>query len=120
MIIGKMTKINCHKIYSSMSYTIKELSNDLGTSEKTIFRWIENGLKIVDGSKKPILIMGTEVKEFLRKKDLKKKTGKLKRNEFFCLGCKQGRRAKRGSIKKMRSRKTALCSVCNGKMSRTI
>jgi len=115
-----MAKINCHKIYSSMSYTIKELANDLGTSEKTIFRWIDNGLKTVDGSKKPILIMGADIKDFARKKDSKKKVGKLKRSEFLCLTCKKGRRAKRGSIKKLKNKKMGECCVCSGKMSRTI
>ncbi len=103
-----------------MSYTVKELANELGISEKTIFRWIENGLRIVDGSKKPILIMGVEVKDFTRRKDSKKKVGKIKRNEFLCLTCKKGRRAKRGSIKKLKSKKLGECYVCNGKMSRTI
>jgi hypothetical protein len=102
-----------------MCYTIKEISDCLGTSEKTCLRWIENGLSIVQGSKRPILILGSEIKDFLRKKDSKKKI-KLKRNEFYCLTCKVARNAKRGSIKKLQKRKTALCRVCNGRMSRTI
>lgn len=102
-----------------MSYKIKEISDDLGISEKTCLRWIEKGLPIVPGGKKPILILGSDIKDFLRKKDSKKKI-KLKRSEFYCLTCKAGRNAKRGSIKKLKNRKTAVCRVCNGKMSRTI
>jgi len=100
-----------------MNYTIKELSKDLGVNEKTCLRWIAEGLKIVPGSKKPILIMGSEAKKFLRNKDAKKKV-KLKRNEFYCLPCRAPRRAKRGSIKRLKNKKTAICSVCNGKMCR--
>ncbi|MES3032011.1 MAG: hypothetical protein V4699_02080, partial [Patescibacteria group bacterium] len=112
-----MTKINYQKIYSHMTYTIKELSNELGVNEKTCLRWIANGLKIIAGSKKPILIMGYDAKKFLRNKDSKKKV-KLKRNEFYCLPCRAPRRAKRGSIKKLKNKKTGICHVCNGKMCR--
>lgn len=112
-----MTRINRQKITGSINYTIKEISDCLDISEKTCLRWIENGLSIVSGSKKPILIIGSEIKDFLRKKDSKKRT-KLKRNEFYCLTCKAARNAKRGSIKNLQGRKTALCPVCSGKMCR--
>lgn len=101
-----------------MSYTIKEISDCLKINQKTPLRWIEKGLPIVPGGKKPIIILGSDIKNFLRKKDSKKKI-KLKRNEFYCFTCKAARNAKRGSIKKLKNRKTAVCSVCNGKMSRT-
>ena len=112
-----MTRINRQKIYGSTSYTIKEISDCLDVSEKTCLRWIEKGLSIVPGSKKPILILGSEIKNFLRNKDSKKKI-KLKRNEFYCMTCKAPRNARRGSIKKLQGHKTALCRVCNGRMSK--
>ena len=102
-----------------MSYTIKELSDCLDVNEKTCLRWIESGMPIVPGGKKPLLMLGSEIKDFLKKKDSKKKV-KLKRNEFYCLTCKAARSAKRGSIKKLQKQKMAICRVCSGKMSRTI
>lgn len=102
-----------------MSYTIKELSERLPANEKTLLRWIDDGLKIVIGCKKPILILGSELQDFLRKKDAKRKVS-LKRSEFYCFRCKVARPAKRGTIKTLSDRKTALCRVCNGKMSRII
>lgn len=102
-----------------MSYTIKEIMACLNVSEKTCLRWIASGLPIVPGGKKPMLMLGSEIKDFLKKKDSKKKV-KLKRNEFYCLTCKCARDAKRGSIKKLRRQKMAVCRVCNGRMSRTI
>lgn len=106
-----------------MNYTIKELCAALvikgkPVSEKTIFRWIDLGLEIVARDKKQILIMGSAVKEFLRKKDAKKKV-KLKRCEFYCLTCKAARTAKRGTIRRLKNRKTGECRVCRGKLSRT-
>lgn len=102
-----------------MSYTIKEMVDCLNVSEKTCLRWIASGLPIVPGGKKPILMLGSEIKVFLKEKDSKKKI-KLKRSEFYCLTCKAARSAKRGSITRKKNQKTGVCRVCSGKMSRTI
>lgn len=101
-----------------MPYTIKEVSGVLGVTDKTCFRWIENGLKIIAGSKNPIYIHGSDLKEFLRLKNLKRKVPPLGRSEFYCLTCKRAVSAKRGSIEVLKGRKTARCRACNGKMSR--
>lgn len=100
-----------------MSYTLKELSELLSIDTKTVGRWIDRGLKIVPGGKNPILILGSDLKEFLRNKDSKKKV-KLKRNEFYCFHCKAARRAKHGSITRLKDKKIGLCHVCSGKMCR--
>lgn len=98
---------------------IKELLPLLHVGEKSFQRWIDRGLKVVPGSKRPILILGSDLKGFLKNKDAKKKV-KLKRNEFYCLTCKAPRRAKRGSLKTLSDRKTGDCCVCSGKMSKII
>lgn len=118
-VFNLMTKIRRQKICSSMSYTIKEVADCLNVTEKTCRRWITSGLPIVPGDKKPILMLGSQIKDFLRSKDSKKNI-KLKRSEFYCLTCKDARNAKRGSITKKKKQKTGLCRVCSGKMSRTI
>lgn len=102
-----------------MSYTIKDLSELLDVNEKTLLRWIEAGLKIIPGSKKPILIYGDDLKEFLRVKNSKMKVT-LNRNQFYCLTCKAATYAKRGSIERLKDRKTGICRVCNGKICRII
>ena len=112
-------KINPQKIYTHRSYTIKELSELLSIDEKTCFRWIEEGLKIIAGCIKPILIKGSDLKEFLNNSKIRKKIP-LNRNQFLCLTCKKASYAKRGSIRVVGDKKTALCRVCNGKMSRII
>jgi hypothetical protein len=102
-----------------MSYTVSELSELLSISEKTCFRWIEEGLPTIPDSKKPILILGNDAKEFIRRRNIKGKV-KLKRYEFYCLKCRGPTRAKRGSIEVLGSVKRGVCSVCNGKMRRAI
>ena len=114
-----MTRVNPKGIYKHMSYTVKELTVLLSVNEKTLYRWMDTGLKAVPGGTTPLLILGSELQEFLKHKDAKKKV-QLKRSEFYCFTCKKARRAKKGSIRTLRGKKTAYCSVCNGKMSRTI
>ena len=63
--------------------------------------------------------MGFDLKEFLKKKNTKKKV-KLDRNQFYCLSCRKAVYAKRGSIEKVSSRKIGVCGVCNGKIGRII
>ena len=77
-----------------MNYTIKELSKELGVNKKTCLRWIAEGLKIIDGSKKPILIMGSEAKKFLRNKDAKKKVKLKRKGQDMELAITIGRRPK--------------------------
>src|SRR3989344_8015017 len=114
-----MSKINPKGIHKSMSYSVSELTNILGVNEKTIARWMESGLKTVAGCEKPYLIYGLDLQVFLKNKDEKRRTT-LKQNEFFCFSCKCPRRAKRSSKKVVGDKEKALCSVCSGKMSRTI
>lgn len=114
-----MRKINPKGVFSHRSYTIEELSGLINKNQKTLLRWIDDGLKTIPESKKPILIMGYELKEFLKKKSIKKKV-KLNRNQFYCLTCKGAVYAKRGSIKRLSNRKTGVCAVCTGKIGRII
>ncbi|MEI6843218.1 MAG: helix-turn-helix domain-containing protein [bacterium] len=115
-----MRKINPKGLCGHRSYTIEELSSLLKKTEKTLSRWIEKGLKTIPDSKRPILIIGSDLKEFLRNMYSKKKKGKLNRNQFYCLKCKKAVYAKKGSIKKLSNRKIALCRVCKGEISRII
>ena len=119
LIPQTMLKINPKGIFGHRSYTIEELSLHLSMNQKTLLRWIDAGLETIPESKKPILIMGSDLKEFLRKKNTKKKV-RLNRNQFYCLSCKRAVLAKRGSIDQSSNRKIALCSVCSGRISRII
>lgn len=114
-----MTKNNPSGVYSHRSYTIEELSGILNKNNKTILRWIDDGLNVVPESKKPILILGFDLKVYLRSKNTKKKV-KLNLNQFYCLSCKGAVYAKKGSIKNLSNRKIAVCDVCTSKISRII
>lgn len=112
-------KLNPQKINKHMSYTIEEISRVLDVVPKTCYRWIDEGLPIVPESKKPILILGSDLKEFLREKSRKRKVP-LGRSQFYCFTCKRAVFAKRGSIEVLKNRKTARCRVCNGLLCRLL
>lgn len=114
-----MTRFNSQIISRHLSYTIPEIVEELSLNKKTIFRWIDEGLATVPGQKKPILILGSELKAFINARNSKKKV-RLKRHEFYCFRCKAPRRAKRGTIIQSGDEKRGKCVVCNGKMSRKI
>src|SRR3990167_8640191 len=114
-----MTRFDPRKISKHQAYTIKELSKLVGMNEKTCLRWIEQGMATVLGSNKPILVRGDDVQKFIRNKNSGAKV-KLERHEFYCFKCTLARRAKRGSNSVSGNTKRGLCSVCNGKMSKTI
>ncbi len=114
-----MTKINLKNISIHRSYEIKEISELIKVNKKTCFRWIDKGLKIVDQSKKPILISGADLKEFMKNKDSKNKV-MLNRNQFYCFTCKAPTYAKKGTIRINKNNKVGKCYVCGGKICRTI
>lgn len=114
-----MTRFNPQIISRHLSYTTEQITAKLGINKKTIFRWIDEGLVTVPGQKKPILVLGNDLKTFIHQKNSKRKVT-LKRHEFYCFRCKAPRRAKRDTNSRSGDEKRGECVVCNGKMSRKI
>lgn len=112
-----MTRFNPQIISRHLSYTLPEIAAKLGMTKKSLYRWVDEGLPVVTGQKKPILIRGDDLKAFINARNSKNKV-KLKRHEFYCLRCRAPRRAKRGTITKSGDTRKGECSVCNGKMQR--
>jgi len=81
-------KYNTRIIKLNYSYLLSEISNLYGVHIRTVRFWIKEGLEIVEGLY-PYLVNGKNLKEFLNKKQIKRKT-KLKDNEFYCVKCKKG------------------------------
>ena len=115
--MSKMTRFNPQIISRHLSYTLPEIAARLSMTKKSLYRWINEGLPVVPGQKKPILIRGDDLKAFINARNSKNKV-KLKRHEFYCLRCRAPRRAKRGTITKSGDTRKGECSVCNGKMQR--
>ncbi len=122
-------KYNLSKIRAKTAYSIKEVSNLLKVNRKTILRWLKEGLLLLDANNKPQLIMGYDLKAFIRAKR-KVKQVKLQFDEFYCLTCKKAVKAKRGTQKTEKTGKKigkngrdqemlcGICKECSGSIAR--
>ena len=121
---------NPNLIRVKRSYSPSEIASLFGINRKTCSRWIKNeGLKVIEKNTNPLLIMGQDLKNFITKKRLKRKT-KLKSDEYFCVKCNNARKAKSGSEKivktgktiglkkKEQEKKTGICESCGTKLNR--
>ncbi len=93
------------KIRSKTAYSTQEVGELLHVNRKTILRWVKEGLLLIDPTKTPKLIMGSDLAAFIKAKRSRNQV-KLNWNEFYCLGCRKAVVAKRGSE---RSEKTGKC-----------
>ena len=120
---------NLSKIRGKTAYTTQEVSQLLDVGTKTIFRWIKEGLELLDPVNRPRLVMGNDLKKFLKAKREAKQV-KLNWNEFYCLRCRKAVQAKRGSEQTEKTGKNigrddrnqemicALCKDCDSPIAR--
>lgn len=92
----KKRKYNARRISLKISYSVQEVAELFGIHKNAALNWIKAGLKIID-QKKPYLINGAELVEFLNTRQ-KKRKHKCKPDEFYCFKCRLPRRPLPGSI----------------------
>lgn len=113
-----------HLLKSNRTYTFQEAAYVLGVSIETIRRWARReGLPYLSAGR-PYLIIGSELKKFLRGRGVARKR-KLKPSEFYCVSCKEpreplGMMADYIPITDTRGRLQALCPVCGGICNRLV
>ncbi len=69
------------------SYTIREAADLFGVHKNTVREWIKAGLPVID-DQKPFLILGSELRAFLRQRNAARKY-KCKPEEMYCVKCKK-------------------------------
>ena len=84
------------------SYTPDDIVKLLKVNKKTISRWLDDGL---EKNTNPLLIMGLELRDFLRLKQQEKKI-KLNNDEFFCMRCQKAVKGKDESVQIIKTGKT--------------
>ena len=89
----KKRNYNLNLIKKRRSYSFQEVSELLGVHTRTVQTWKKQGLKILDDSTKPFLVLGEELKRFL-KLMMSKRRHQLQAGEFFCTKCKMPRLSK--------------------------
>lgn len=83
-------RANPMAVKAALTYEVGEAAAALHKSPATIRNWIKDGLQVM-ASRKPNLISGAAIREYLQEKH---KTAKcpLEPDELYCLSCRAGRR----------------------------
>lgn len=115
-------RANWRAIKRHRNYNVDEAARALNVAKGTIRRWIKDGLPAIT-DKKPALIMGADLIEFLKARKPKKQ--KLLINELLCFSCKVPRHPAFGEVEYIISNTKsgslrALCEVCTTVMHKRI
>jgi len=127
-----MQNYNFNRIKSKTSYSMTEISSLLGIDRKTCRRWIQNeGLEVIEKNVSPLLIMGSDLIEFVKNKRLKRKKP-LEKDEYFCFKCHKVVKAQIGSEQLVKTgkrigkdnheqiRKIGSCEICGTKINKYV
>ncbi len=110
---------NCNRIKKNYPYSIGELVESLKIHKNTAHNWIKEGLKTID-NQKPYLVHGSDLREFLQKRQDAQKA-KCRDEEFFCVKC-QKRQKPFGNLvdifmfTKTRGNLQGICEDCDTKI----
>ena len=88
----KKRKYNPNLVKLRHSYTLAEIAEVYGVHKRTVHSWRKQGLKAIDETSKPYLVIGAEIRRFLKEKSQKRKHP-LKPGEFFCPRCQNPRKS---------------------------
>lgn len=103
------------RIKSHRNYEVEELAACVGVTPQTVRLWVREGLPAIT-DKRPFLIIGYLAKAFLKEREAARKV-KRGDGDFFCVSCKQPRKAALGltEIAPMANGRRVLkgfCEVC--------
>lgn len=68
------------------NYTVEEIAKRFGVHRNTVREWVKRGLPTTDG-KRPMLILGSDLRDFLQLQRLKNKRP-CKPGELYCVRCR--------------------------------
>lgn len=105
------------------SYAVEEVADLFSIHKNTVRNWLKNGLALVD-SKRPLLILGNDLVEFLIKRRTEYKQT-CKPGELYCVRCRVPRLAAEGMadyspINEKTGNLVAICPVCAAIMNRRV
>ena len=110
-------------IKSHRSYTVDEAARALGLTKGTVRRWIRNGQLPALTDKRPHLIRGEDLKDFLKARKAPK--AKCRPDELYCVKCRAPRIPKDRQVQISASNNTSgnlhgLCPVCGTRMHKHV
>src|ERR1700731_4052842 len=75
------------RVKALRSYTIDEVARTLKVHRNTVRHWIKAGLPVID-DKRPILILGSDLAEYLlRRREARRQP--CRAGQMFCLNCRK-------------------------------
>jgi len=113
--MAKRLNPNLAKIH--LNYTVEEIADLFSVHKNTVRSWVKDGLPTND-DKRPMLILGSELRLFLQSKRKINKR-KCKPFELYCLRCRKpqipyGNMVDYESSNALLGCLIGLCPVCNG------
>jgi excisionase family DNA binding protein len=115
-------RYNIRRVKIHRNYTPSEVAKLLAVHKETVSRWIASGLPLIE-RKRPYLIHGTELREFLAARQPRKQP--LRPGEMYCLRCRTPKRPA-GDMADLVPRSSTtgtligLCPTCSGLMHRAV
>jgi len=103
------------------NYTVEDIAHLYGVHKNTVRAWVKGGLPTCD-DRKPMLILGCELRTFIRKKKTRNKQ-KCHPWEFYCVRCRKPQSPAGGMAEyepqtATKGRLIALCPACEGIMNK--
>ena len=116
-----MKSLNPNKAKIHRNYTVEEVAELFSVHKNTVRGWIKSGLPVCD-DRKPMLILGADLRLFIRDKKAKRKQ-KCKPWELFCVRCRKPQTPAGGMVEyeaqtATKGRLIALCPDCSGVMNK--
>jgi hypothetical protein len=113
---GRLAKIH-------RNYTVPELAKLLGVHRNTVREWVKRGLSKSD-NKRPMLILGRDVVQFLHDRRLGNKRA-CQPGEIYCVRCRAPREPAGGMAEYQPSNPTlgslvGICPTCDSMMYRRV
>lgn len=115
--------MNPNKAKIHRSYTVEEIAELFSVHKNTVRAWLKSGLPICD-DRKPMLILGAELRVFLQVKKSKRKQ-RCHPWEMYCVRCRKPQTPFGGMADYViandgRGRLIALCPECEGGLNKYI
>ena len=122
-MVKRKRTYNTNLIKLTYSYSIFQIAELYGLDKGTVRHWLKEGLKKIDG-KRPFLINGADLKQFLKNRQKKRKR-KCQPDELYCCRCRLPRKAKNNDvILEIKSEKVGrlrgLCCECDAEIYKLV